>query len=95
MIINRDDAKLSKKFTFSRTLLTRSENLALNSGNFLVIILSTIYIAYVSINSWILLLILYAGFCNFLSKGLSNAKKASIDGKPGIVESPGKLIIAL
>jgi len=40
-------------------------------------------------------LILYAGFCNFLSKGLSKAKKASIDGKPGIVESPGKLIMAL
>lgn len=36
----------------------------------------------------------YAGFCNFLSKGFNKAKKASMDGKPGIVESPGKFIIA-
>jgi len=30
-----------------------------------------------------------------LRRGFSKAKKASIEGKPGIVESPGKFIIAL
>jgi hypothetical protein len=40
------------------------------------------------------LFIVYAGVCNFLRSGFRRAKNASIDGKPGIVESPGKLIIA-
>ena len=31
---------------------------------------------------------------SFFNKGFNKAKKASIEGKPGIVESPGKLIIA-
>ena len=44
--------------------------------------------------SWILLLIWYAGFWSFFNKGFKRAKKASIEGKPGM-ESPGKLIIAL
>jgi hypothetical protein len=28
------------------------------------------------------------------NNGFNNERKASIEGKPGIVESPGKLIIA-
>ena len=95
MIRGLFDAKIMKKITFSRTFLTRSENLTLNSGNFFVMILSMISADSCSMISWILLLILYAGFCNFFSNGFKRAKKASMDGKPGIVESPGKLIMAL
>ena len=39
-------------------------------------------------------MMLNTGDCNFLSNGESRAKKASMEGKPGMVESPGKFVRA-
>lgn len=53
----------------------------------------TIFVAYASIISWTRLLHEKAGLLNFFKSGFNNAKNASIEGNPGIVE-PGKFIIA-
>jgi len=72
----------------------RSLNLALKSGYFVTKTSEMMFMASAYISSCTLLLISYAGFWSRLRRGFKIARKASIEGKPGIVESPGKFIMA-